>query len=115
MLAGRRVANLQKLTHAMDVVIRIFSFRASGRVRAAAVSLMAWAARCPKTQAFLFTRYDEGTLKPVKSAMKDYARLLHIQSWDVDINSEDYYLETGIVLGDGGVQSGVFNADNPRR
>ena len=93
------------------MLIRIFSFRGSSRVRAVAVSLMAWCARCPTARDYLFAgRYDDATLKPINTAMKDYARLLDISDddWVVDPSSPKYHEETGICLSDAGLQCGVF-------
>ena len=101
-LARRRVSNLAKMHHPMDVLVRVFSFRASAKVRMCAVSVLAWCARCPKTKSFLFDgRYDERTLKPVNNAIKDYARHLGLDEWFVDESSAEYSEETGICLGDG--------------
>lgn len=110
-LIRRRVANAQKLTHAMEVVVRIFSFRGSLRVRGTVVSVMAWASRCPKTRRYLFDRYDETNLKPIQTAAKDYARLCGIDPWVVEAQ-DDYEGETAVCLSDGGIQAGVFNVDN---
>ena len=154
-LARRRVSNLQKMSHAMEVlprrifsassphghgharahahghacmracatahvhvqvqvILRIFSFRASARVRATVVSLMAWSARCPRTQSYVFGRYDEQTLKPIKTAAKDYCRLCGLECWEVGMNAPEYWEETGICLSDGGLQSGIFGAKQGR-
>ena len=108
-LVRRRVSNLKKLDHPLEVLLRIFSFRSAVRVRAVAISLLAWCARCPKTRDMLFSgRYDERILSPINTAMKDYARLLQIPDdlWVVDPDSEAYTAETGICLSDGGLHSG---------
>jgi len=101
-LCRRRVANLQRLKHVMELGIRIFSFRTSARVRAVMVSLFAWAARDPSTRQYLFERYDEATLRPIRTAIKDYARHCKIDTWEVGLDHEDYAKETGLVLSDGG-------------
>ena len=88
--------------HLLDVLVRVFSFRASARVRQVASSTLAWCARCPKAKSFLFDkRYDERTLKPVNNCMKDYARHLNITDWVLPMDAPDYAQETGICLGDG--------------
>ena len=101
-LCRRRVANMQRLKHVMELGVRIFSFRASARVRAVMVSLFAWAARDPRTRQYLFERYDEATLRPIRTAIKDYARHCKIDTWEVGLDHEDYAKETGLVLSDGG-------------
>ena len=101
-LCRRRVSNLQKLFHPMEVTIRLFSFRDSARVRAVVVSLMAWASRDPRTRQYLFDRYDEANLRPVRSAIDDYTRHCDIQEWELGMDHEDYARETGLVLSDGG-------------
>ena len=101
-LARRRVSNLNSMHHLLDVLVRVFSFRASARVRQVASSTLAWCARCPKAKSFLFDkRYDERTLKPVNNCMKDYARHLNITDWVLPMDAPDYAQETGICLGDG--------------
>ena len=95
----------------LEVLLRVFSFRGSARVRAVCVSVLAWCARCPKSRDYLFAgRYDDRTLAPINTAMKDYARLLDIEhdDWVVDPNSPQYSRETGICLSDGGSQSGIY-------
>ena len=98
--------------HFLDVLLRIFSFRTNAKVRAVAVSLLAWCTRCPRTSRMLFEgRYDERTLKPVHTAAKDYARILEIADDEWLIDPDDtrrYSAETGIALSDGGMHAGVY-------
>ena len=110
-LVRRRVSNLRKMDHMMEVLLRIFSFRGSARVRAICVSLLAWMARSEKARDYLFHgRYDENVLKPINTAMKDYCRLLGMEEdeWVLDANAPIFEAETGLCLGDGGFQSGIF-------
>jgi len=112
-LARRRVSNIGKLHHGFDVLIRIFSFRASPKSRCAATSLMAWGARCPRNKSFMFDmRYDDNTLQPVYTAQKDYMRLIGIDTWLVSPESPEYTEETGICLSDGGEQAGIFSRNS---
>ena len=90
----RRISNLTKLTHPLDVLLRIFSFRKSAKVRA-----------------HLFAgRYDERALQPVNTAIKDYARLLEMEDdeWVVEPDAPEYKKETGICLSDAGMHAGVL-------
>ena len=113
-LIRRRVSNLSHAPfsdHFIDVIVRLFSFRSSPRVRAYTTSVIAWCARCPRARAHLFDgRYDGATMKPVHTALKDYARLLHIpeDQWTVDPRDPRYQAETGIVLSDAGLHAGIF-------
>ena len=101
-LARRRVSNLPRMNHLLDVLVRIYSFRASAKVRMCASATLAWCSRCPKAKSFLFDgRYDERTLKPVNNAIKDYARHLNITEWVIPQDAPEYTEETGICLGDG--------------
>merc|ERR1712167_363016 len=97
-LVRRRVSNLRKMDHMMEVLLRIFSFRGSARVRAICVSLLAWMARSEKARDYLFHgRYDENVLKPINTAMKDYCRLLGMEEdeWVLDANAPIFEAETG--------------------
>ena len=112
-MVRRRVSNLRKLDHPLEVLLRVFSFRASARVRAVCVSLMAWCARRTgprRGSRACAGRYDERTLKPINTAMKDYARILEIadDEWVVDPADPRYARETGICLSDGGMHAGVY-------
>ncbi|MEC7291860.1 MAG: CBS domain-containing protein, partial [Pseudomonadota bacterium] len=86
-----------------------YSFRGNPKVRAQSVSLLAWCGRCPKTRQDLFVgRYDERSIAPINTAMKDYARLLDMNDddeWIVPPDAPEYAQETGICLSDGGLRA----------
>ena len=53
-------------------------------------------------------------LKPIKTAARDYGRHCDIDHWWIansELASDAYTQETGIVLSDGGRQTGVYNPD----